>query len=170
MEKVTIVINGVGGCGKDSLISALNGTYKVHNKSSIDPVKEVATHCGWSGDKTDKSRKFLSDLKRLMTNYNEYPLQFLLKEQQYFIDGDFDLMFVHIREPEEIEKFLKHSLTKTLTLLITPRAELQGKVYGNTSDDDVANYNYDLVFCNDKPLEQIVPEFIEFISNKVFKK
>ena len=39
-----------------------------------------------------------------------------------------------------------------------------------TSDDDVANYNYDLVFCNDKPLEQIVPEFIEFISNKVFKK
>lgn len=170
MEKVTIVINGVGGCGKDSLINSLSGTYKVHNKSSIDPVKEVASHCGWNGDKSDKSRKFLSDLKQLMTDYNEFPLQFLLKEQQVFIDGDFDLMFVHIREPKEIEKFLQHSLTKTVTLLITPRAELVGKVYGNASDDDVANYNYNLTFCNDKPLDVIVPEFIEFIKNNIFEK
>ena len=31
-------------------------------------------------------------------------------------------------------------------LLITPREELVGKVYGNSSDDDVANYDYDLIF------------------------
>ena len=170
MEKVTIVINGVGGCGKDSLINSLAGTYKVHNKSSIDPVKDVAKHCGWTGDKSDKTRKFLSDLKRLMTNYNEFPLQFLLAEQDVFLNGDFDLMFVHIREPEEIDKFVKHSKTETKTLLIKPRQELQGKVYGNTSDDDVEKYDYDFVFYNDKPLDVIVPEFINFISKNIFNK
>lgn len=167
MEKITIVINGVGGCGKDSLIAALEGTFKVHNKSSVDPVKAVARQCGWQGDKSDKSRKFLSDLKRLMTEYNEYPLKFLLAEQQVFLNGDYDIMFVHIREPREIEKFLNHSITKTLTLLITPREELKNKVYGNASDDEVYNYDYDLVFCNNKPLEQICPQFIEFIKNNI---
>ncbi|MBQ2864748.1 MAG: hypothetical protein IJE91_04740 [Clostridia bacterium] len=170
MEKVTIVINGVGGCGKDSLINCLEGTYKVHNKSSIDPVKDVAKHCGWAGDKSDKTRKFLSDLKRLMTDYNEFPLQFLLAEQDVFLNGDFDLMFVHIREPEEIAKFVKHSKTTTKTLLIKPRKELQGKVYGNTSDDDVENYDYDFIFYNDKPLEEVTPLFIEFISKNILNK
>ena len=79
-------------------------------------------------------------------------------------------MFVHIREPEEIEKFVKHSKTETKTLLIKPRQELQGKVYGNTSDDDVEKYDYDFVFYNDKPLEIIVPEFINFISKNIFNK
>lgn len=168
MEKVTIVINGVGGCGKDSLIKALDGTYKVHNKSSIDPVKEVAKHCGWTGDKSDKTRKFLSDLKRLMTDYNEFPLQFLLNEQDVFLNGDFDLMFVHIREPHEIEKFVNASKTVTKTLLIKPRQELQGKVYGNSSDDDVEKYDYDFVFHNDKPLEEATSLFVEFISKNIF--
>lgn len=168
MKKICIVINGVGGCGKDTLVSLISKTYKVQNTSSITPVVEVAKFCGWDGIKTDKSRKFLSDLKKLLTDFNEFSLNYLLQEQQKFLQGDCDLMFVHIREPEEIAKFVSASKCTTKAILITPRQELQGKIYGNHSDDDVGNYNYDFVFKNDKPLDIIEIEWLDFINKKIF--
>lgn len=167
MEKITIVINGVGGCGKDTLVSILANHRKVKNVSSITPVVDVAKYCGWDGVKTEKSRKFLSDLKRLLTDFNEYSLNYLLAEQDKFINDDNEFMFVHIREPEEIEKFVNHSKTKTYTLLITPREELQNKVYGNTSDDGVYRYDYNLIFNNDQPLDITESIWLDFISNNV---
>lgn len=169
MEKVTIVINGVGGSGKDSLIDMLMGKVKFYNVSTITPVKEIAMHCGWKGEKTDRARKFLADLKKLMTDYNDYPTNYVLEEQDEFIRSDASIIFVHIREPEEIAKFVSLSKTKTYTLLILPRAELQGKVYGNSSDDNVANYPYDFTFANDKPLDEIEPLWLDFVREKLMK-
>ena len=168
MEKITIVINGVGGCGKDTLVEILSSYKKVKNVSSITPVKEIASYCGWNGEKTNEARKFLSDLKKILTEYNEYPLRYLLAEQEEFLASDEEFMFVHIREPHEIEKFKKASKTsKTYALLVKPRAELQNKVYGNKSDDEVEKYNYDFVFSNDKPLEIIQKEWIDFVENEI---
>ena len=169
MEKITIAINGVGGCGKDTIVNFTRQICKVQNTSSITPILDVAKFCGWDGVKTDKSRKFLADLKQLLTDYNEMPLNYLLEEQQKFINGDDDVMFVHIREPHEIEKFKNYSKTKTYALLITPRDELVGKVYGNTSDDNVSNYNYDFTFANNKPLDIIEQEWIEFFTKNILK-
>jgi len=170
MEKITIIINGVGGCGKDTLIELLSKYKKVKNISSITPVKEIAKYCGWEGEKTDEARKFLSDLKRVLTEYNEFPMQYLLKEQQDFLNDENEVLFVHIREPQEIEKFKKASKTKTLTLLIMPREELKNKVYGNSSDDDVLKYKYDLIFRNDKPLDIVENEFLKFIEENVLNE
>ena len=168
MEKITIVINGVGGCGKDTLVSILSNHYRVQNTSSITPVVDVAKYCGWDGVKTEKSRKFLSDLKKILTDFNEFSLNYLLSEQDKFIAGDDEIMFVHIREPEEIQKFVGHSKTKTYTLLITPREELQNKVYGNSSDDGVYKYDYDLIFNNDQPLEITENLWLDFIKHNIF--
>jgi len=170
MEKITIVINGVGGCGKDTLCDMASEVFSVRNRSSITPIKEIAKRCGWNGEKTDKARKFLSDMKKLLTEYNEYPLNYLLKEQKEFIESDEQIMFVHIREPEEISKFMRNSKTTTYALLINPREELKDKVYGNKSDDEVANYNYDFIFDNDKPLEITKQMWIDFLKNEVLAK
>lgn len=167
MEKITIIINGVGGCGKDTLVEMLANYKKVKNISSITPVKQIAGYCGWSGEKTDKARKFLSDLKKVLTEYNEFPMQYLLSEQEDFLLSDEEFLFVHIREPHEIEKFKNASQTTTYALLITPREELKSKVYGNKSDDEVNNYDYDFTFANDKPLEIIEKEWIDFIENEI---
>jgi hypothetical protein len=169
MEKIAIVINGVGGCGKDTLVSILGEKYRVQNTSSITPVVDVAKYCGWDGVKTDKSRKFLSDLKKILGDFNDFSLNYLLGEQEKFLSSDDEIMFVHIREPQEIERFMSVTKCKTYTILITPREELVGKVYGNSSDDDVANYDYDFVFHNDKPLEVIETEWIEFVEEKILK-
>ena len=80
------------------------------------------------------------------------------------------MKFVHIREPQEIEKFKKVSKTKTYALLVTPREELQLKVYGNKSDDDVYKYNYDFIFKNNKPLEVAKQEWLDFIKENLLIK
>ena len=170
MEKVTVVINGVGGCGKDTLVEYLATKMNVKNISSITPVKEIAKLCGWNGEKTDEARKFLSDLKALLTEYNEFPLTYLLNEQEEFLTDQNEILFVHIREPHEIEKFKKVSKTKTYALLVTPREELQLKVYGNKSDDDVYKYNYDFIFENNKPLEVAKQEWLDFIKENLLIK
>ena len=35
--------------------------------STVDFVKQIARECGWDGVKTPRNRKFLSDLKDLLT-------------------------------------------------------------------------------------------------------
>lgn len=77
MNKQIFVINGSGGVGKDTFVELvsveLNDKLKrfhtVVNFSSVDKVKEIAREIGWDGRKTEKDRKFLSDLKSL-TIYN----------------------------------------------------------------------------------------------------
>lgn len=169
-EKVTIVINGVGGAGKDTLISFVAEKYWIKNVSSIDPIKNIASVIGWNGQKDEKSRKFLSDLKKITTDYNDYALNYILEEQKSFLSGPEEIMFVHIREPKEIEKFVSRSKGETLTLLIKPREELQNKQFGNVSDDNVENYDYDLVFNNNHSIEETKELWLEFFKKNIKEK
>ena len=83
--------------------------------STIDFVKRVATQVGWNGLKEPKDRKFLSDLKDLLTEYNDAPFTIVEKQirQSYFhfnkemgVPEDRIVFFVHCREPKEIQKFV----------------------------------------------------------------
>ena len=103
MNKIVIVINGAGGVGKDTLCELAAKHFKVKNISSITPIKEIATMCGWDGQKDDKSRKFLADLKELCVQYNDNPTVWASREYKEFLAGDFEIMFVHIREPKELQ-------------------------------------------------------------------
>ena len=67
-NKTVIVINGVGGVGKDTLCDIASKYYKVMNVSSVDPIKDAARILGWDGAKEPKDRKFLSDLKKSHVN------------------------------------------------------------------------------------------------------
>ena len=49
------------------------GPYSCRIISTVDFVKEVAKFCGWNGQKTPKDRKFLSDLKNILTQWNDIP-------------------------------------------------------------------------------------------------
>ena len=86
MVKV-VVINGMPGCGKttfEEMCSDICDPFAVEPTShvpgfsegrvlgidicsTVDFVKVVARQCGWDGTKNLKNRKFLSDLKDLLT-------------------------------------------------------------------------------------------------------
>ena len=167
MKKTAIVINGAGGVGKDTLCEIASKHFRVRNISSITPIKEIAALCGWDGKKDNKARKFLSDLKRLCVEYNNYPTLWAKAQYDEFLAADEEIMFVHIREPEEIEKFVRATENKAKTLLIRGGKRMSEGSYGNASDDGVENYSYDYYFVNEKPLEIIEREFVDFLNDIV---
>lgn len=163
MKKVAIVINGSGGVGKDTLCELAAKHFKVKNISSITPIKEVAALCGWDGSKDDKSRKFLADLKNLCVEYNNYPTLWALREYEEFLTSEDEIMFVHIREGEEIAKFVKATDGKAKALLIRGGSRMTKEHYGNAADDGVENYSYDYYFVNEKTLNEAEADFRELM-------
>jgi hypothetical protein len=164
MNKAVIIINGAGGVGKDTLCSIAEKHFKVRNISSVDPIKEIASMFGWQGEKTDKARKFLSDLKMLTVNYNDFPTNWAKAQFENFLTTDEEILFVHIREPEEIRKYVNATGGKAKALLVRGGERTRHTAYGNASDDGVENYNYDYYFVNDKPLEQTELEFVALMK------
>lgn len=161
MVKVVIIINGVGEAGKDTLCEYVSAHLNSINVSSITPIKDIAGNYGWNGEKDEVSRKFLSDLKKTFSDFNNLPTEYLLTEYANFMNDSAVVFFAHIREPLEIDKFKKRIKSPCVTLLIR-RGE--NKSWGNDSDDDVENYSYDYYFDNDKALEESQTEFHSLIS------
>ena len=163
MQKLVFVINGRGGVGKDTLCECAARAFSVKNVSSITPIKEVAALVGWQGEKTDRARRFLSDLKATMIAYNDYPTVWAVEQYRAFLAGDEQIMFLHVREGEEIDKFVRATGGKAKTLLIR-RDAVHQEAYGNRSDDEVESYQYDYVFDNDMPLGEAEQAFLAFLT------
>ena len=164
MKKTVIIINGAGGVGKDTLCELASRYFKVTNVSSITPIKEIARSCGWDGRKDDRSRRFLAELKRLSVEYNDYPTRWATERYGEFLLSDSEVMFVHIREPEEISKLVVATGGRAKTLLIRGGERTRATAYGNSADDLVENYSYDYYYVNDKSLDLAEREFVELIK------
>ncbi len=161
MNKYIIIINGTGGAGKDTFVSFCSEAEKVLNISTVDKVKEAAKILvGWNGEKDEVSRKLLVDLKRLSIEYNDAPTKYILEMANEFKKTDDKLMFVHIREAEEIEKAKKLLDAKTL-LITNPRVKI---ITSNDSDGKVNDYQYDYYIENDGTLEDLRNKAFEFVK------
>ena len=158
MKKI-VIINGTGGCGKDTFVEICSKYIKVFNFSSIDKVKEIAKLIGWNGSKSDKDRKFLADLKKLTTDYNDFAFNSIKEAINNFNNSNDELMFIHIREPEEIKKVVDKFSVKTLLI----KRENQELIKTNSSDANVEDYNYDYIIINNT-LEEYESKAINFIK------
>ena len=161
MGKNIVIINGTGGAGKDTFVSFCSEFVKVLNVSSVDKVKEAAkVLVGWNGEKDEVSRKLLVDLKRLSVEYNDAPTKYIQSMAENFKNSDEELMFIHIREAEEIEKTKKLLNAKTL-LITNPRVQI---ITSNDSDGKVNEYNYDYYILNDGTLEDLKEKANKFVK------
>ena len=163
MKKQIIVINGSGGAGKDTFVNLVSKYVPTMNYSSVDRIKEIAKECGWDGKKTEKDRKFLSDLKYLCIQYNDLPMLYMKKNVQKFYNSENELLFLHIREPNEISNAV--ILFNAKTLLI--RRKSVKHIITNEADAGVFNYNYNYVIENNGTKEELdnkAKEFVETLS------
>ena len=143
--------------------------FKTKKISSITPILTIAKAGHWNGNKDDKSRKLLSDLKHLFTNYNDLSFHYLKSQTEEFLLSDDKMLFIHMREPEEISKYLKYAADINLyckTLLIK-RDTMEHKIYGNDADDMVDYYHYDTIYKNNLPLTEAEKDFITFFKNNL---
>lgn len=171
------VINGFPRSGKSSFVSfcldELCGWGK--EVSTVDFVKKLAKECGWDGKKTPKSRKFLSDLKDLLTEWDDIPYKEILKEKRIFEYGfeQFDMtadkafLFIHCREPQEIQKFVDRLGAETILIR---RAEVEKLEQSNHADSEIFNFNYDWVIDNNGDLKDLKDKAIKFLKERGWKR
>lgn len=165
MDKQIIIINGQGGVGKDTICDIVKKHYKIKVVSSIDMIKAIAIYGGWDKQKDLKGRKLLSDIKLAFSEYNDLPFKQMAHEIKIFKNfRNEQILFIHVREPEEIKKLVSE-YPEIKTLLIT-RGESQLN-FGNMADDNVENYDYDFVFENNGELENLENDFMSFFKNKI---
>ena len=163
MNKRVVIINGIGGSGKDTFVELCSKHTKVTNISSVDKVKEAAkVLVNWNGKKDEKSRKLLVDLKRLSIEYNDYPTVYIQEEYNKFLKNDSTILFIHIRESDEIEK-IKNKLNAETLLIVNSRIP---RITSNTSDANVNNYTYDYIIENEGTIKELENKAIEFINVK----
>jgi len=147
-KKPVVLINGTGGSGKDAFIELCNDVVPCLNISAVDKVKEAGAILGWNGAKTERDRKFLSDLKMLSILYSDHPYQYITEQIELFQDDEwYDIMFFHCREPEEIQRF--KGLGYTTLLITNPNVEI---IKSNESDANVLNFTYDYTIANEGTL------------------
>lgn len=169
IKPLVVIINGAGGVGKDTICRVLSNHFEIFVYSSIRPIKQIAYEIGWEGEKTDKARKMLSDLKDICTEYNDLPFKYMSEKLEEARVYKIDVVIFHIREPEEIAKFRQYAKNQghtCKTLLI--RSERAQQSYGNHADDDVENYQYDMVYQNDGTLENLDRDFMAFWKKEMY--
>lgn len=153
MEKRIVVINGPAQVGKDTFINLCEEILNqylmtVYSYSSVDEIKQKAKELGWNGVKDDKGRKLLSDLKLASIDYNDGPTQYL---ERCIEQSGWNLIFLHIREPEEIAKM------KALhpEALVVHMDRNNAERFVNHADSNTYNYPYDIYVNNDGDLEYL---------------
>ena len=129
--------------------------------STVDFVKEIATECGWDGTKTLENRKFLSDLKDLLTKWDDVPYKMIVNRVNSLPSINDWIMFVDCREPAEIQN-LKEGLNAT-TLLIRRPGDDETET-SNHADAGVFNYKYDLTIENNSDIIDLEKKAKDFIN------
>lgn len=168
------IVNGFPGSGKDefcqkvvSLTTPLYGCIM----SSVDLVKELAKSLGWNGEKTPKNRKFLSDLKDLLTEWNDIPIKdiegrindFLYDIRYYGLDEKETAIFIMCREPKEIEKMCKKFQAKSILIR---RSAVESLNQSNHADSDIFNYKYDIEIDNNGTLLDLAYQVLDFVEKE----
>ena len=164
-----VIVNGFPRSGKTLFTNNCIKELKEYGFtiSTIDFVKHIARNCGWNGEKTPKDRKFLSDLKDLLTQYNDYPYQCIkdiildIKEHKTKTDS---IVFIHCREPNEIQRFVNDFNAKSLLI-----RRSQIKPANNHADMEVENFNYDYIINNDDSIKELKNKAGNFVNN-ILKK
>lgn len=194
--KRIIVINGKGGSGKDTLVHEFHKkvSKEYHsdicmNITSIRPVELLigeirslsdefsAPVCKYETKKSDEYRMLMHTLKTETDKYCDLSYSYLMNvvTKKWLNDINVKWLFVHIREPENIERFVssmkaiqnyilmnsykeenilkngadERSFFDVKTLLVVSDMT-ESHEYGNHADDDVNKYKYDFIVHNDE--------------------
>lgn len=165
------IINGFPRSGKDTFVNYCLKELGGHGKliSTVDFIKEIAAICGWDGTKTLKNRKFLSDLKDLLSNWNDVPYKKTIQEinlfrhdLEYYDIESSGVVFIMSREPEEINRFENELGAKSILIR---RENVEFNQQSNHADSEVLNHKYHYIIENNGTIEELQEKAKEFLKS-----
>lgn len=165
---MVFIVNGAARNGKTTFENLVNkiGREKYGLEtaifSTIDCIKDIALDCGWNGEKDEKSRAMLSDMKILFTKYLDYPFKETCKQIDMSILDGVDFIFVDSREREDIKRYVDKY--EAITIYIENINNKES--FYNSADIGarIDHYPYDYCIENNGTLEDLENRVIEFIE------
>lgn len=160
--KQILIINGSAGVGKDTFVDQLSKITTVYHTSIINPVKEIAKRIGWTGEKTEKDRKFLCDLKLLIDTYNDSNYDKMRKIMNEFLDGKIDakILCIDMRDGMQIIR-AKEEFGAKAVLVTRDSVE---HITSNSADAGVFDIEYDYHIENNGTIKDLFDKAKEFLS------
>ena len=130
--------------------------------SIINPVKQITIKNGWwdGEEKTPKIRKFLSDLKDILTEYDNIPMNELVKRMEdiFLSNQKVSIAFIDMREAADIEKFkeIYSYIYDIKTVLVRRTGDVENAAAAsNHADADVFDYSYDITVFNYGDIDEL---------------
>lgn len=163
MIKKIFVLNGKPQSGKDTFAAFLNEFIPTDHYSAVTKVKAVAEMCGWNGKKDLKSRKFISDLKFLTSEFNDMSFQDIRKKVNEFMEDDdtYEVLLIDCREAMDIERCHDEFGAESIYIF---RPDVFEQEVSNDADEYCENYAHTYFLTNDGSLEdfrKVVKYFYE---------
>lgn len=156
--KTVVIVNGEGS---SALYRMAKKHFDVMDVSSVTPVKGIAGMCGWKGERDEKSKRLLSELKRITAEYNDFPTRYLWGRYREFRENDDQIMFVHIREEKEIYKFSALVDIRCLTMLVVKDFSPEGRM------EEDSEFPYDIVFRDNGDPEDTERRLVKILSDEL---
>lgn len=182
LSKMIFIINGSGGVGKDTFINFIRKyVLVINNISSIDPVRNIYKTLDIDiENKNEENRKLLSDTKHFLDEKINFTENYITRKLNYFLDEEFsniknrstnkivsDMVFVHIREPENINKIANKFSVYTILM----KNNNVKQILSNDADANVDKYKYDILIKNngsEDDLEELANLLTDACSNRSF--
>lgn len=180
-----VVINGAPKSGKDTFCELCkkycntDESANVTILSSVDPIKQVLYNFGWDGQKSDDIRDIIMKIKQIWINAQNGPTAFLFTNIMEFHKnhiGEDNIIFLHIREPEEIDK-IKNMMTgfdaigiEFYTILLIREQADHSNQRDADNTDIIESYKYDKVLENNGEhlfdLDELCEGFIDWLLDE----
>lgn len=168
MQNQIFLLNGTAGAGKDTFVQMCNLFIPAYHYSIVSCIKDVAKQLGCDvQNKTEKTRKFLSDLFDLSMEYNKHPLY---KTEEFIADflrntdSKNAIAFIDVRNPSDIDFLVRKYDFKTVLV----RNSNGQKIESNHADKDVDDYEYDFYIDNDGSLSRLREKANSFVLDYLF--
>jgi len=167
------IVNGSPRSGKttfETFVQEHLGFKNVYILSIIDPIKRMAEIVGYKGTKSNKDRKFLSDLKDLVDGYNNYLFEYIREELRFIQsvqknhnqDLDKVIVFIDSRETKDISYLKETFNAKTIYVDKEQSKNVELSNHADTESSNKENYNYDIIIDNNYCLDILKEKAIKF--------
>lgn len=174
-----VIINGVQESGKDSFINFVQSycnmdeCANVLNLSSVDPIKDVLESFGWNGEKTEEVRDIIASIKKIWINAQNGPTMFMMNNILEWHKqglGEDNIVFCHVREPEEIDK-LKRAISgmesmgiEIMTMLVVRGDTMVTRHRGADDYSTIIQHSYNKIIYNDGDIFELDEKAREFVN------
>lgn len=162
MKKV-LIINGMGGAGKDTFVNFLKEFIPTLHISIVDNVKQLAKSLGWNEKKDERGRKFLSDLKLAIDNYDNGNYKYITNIVKKFynnqLDKPYELLCIDMREGNQIDMAKKDFAASTV--FVDRKVPF---ISSNIADAGVYEYEYDYYINNNGSLIDLRETAFKFVE------